>query len=36
MVNEARLRKANESRGRMKNSIDEKFGNIINDKQNKS
>ena len=32
MVNEARLRKANESRGRMKNSIDEKFGNIINDK----
>jgi len=32
MVNEARLRKANESRGRMKNSIDEKFGDIINGK----
>jgi len=32
MINEARLRKANESRGRMKNSIDEKFGNIINGK----
>jgi spore germination cell wall hydrolase CwlJ-like protein len=32
MVNEARLRKANESRGRMKNSIDQKFGDIINDK----
>ena len=32
MINEARVRKANESRGRMKNSIDEKFGNIINGK----
>lgn len=32
MVNEARLRKANESRGRMKNSIDQKFKNIINGK----
>jgi hypothetical protein len=32
MVNEARLRKANESRGRMKNSIDQKFGDIINGK----
>ena len=30
MVNEARLRKANESRGRMKNSIDQKFQTIIN------
>jgi len=30
MVNEARLRKANESRGRMKNSIDQKFQLIIN------
>ena len=30
MVNEARLRKANESRGRMKNSIDQKFQSIIN------
>lgn len=29
MVNEARLRKANESRGRMKNSIDQKFQSII-------
>lgn len=29
MVNEARLRKANESRGRMKNSIDETFKNIV-------
>ena len=32
MVNEARLRKANESRGRMKNSIDQKFKNIIDGK----
>lgn len=31
MVNEARLRKANESRGRMKNQIDETFQKIIND-----
>lgn len=30
MVNEARLRKANESRGRMKNSIDQKFNDVIN------
>lgn len=29
MVNEARLRKANESRGRMKNSIDATFKNIV-------
>ncbi len=29
MVNEARLRKANESRGRMKNTIDQKFQHII-------
>lgn len=29
MVNEARLRKANESRGRMKNSIDQNFKNIV-------
>ncbi len=29
MVNEARLRRANESRGRMKNSIDQTFKNII-------
>lgn len=29
MVNEARLRKANESRGRMKNSIDQTFKNIV-------
>ena len=32
MVNEARLRTANESRSRMKNSIDKKFGDIINGK----
>ena len=31
MVNEARLRKANESRGRMKNTIDQKFQHIIED-----
>lgn len=31
MVNEARLRKANESRGRMKNQIDETFQKIVND-----
>ena len=29
MVNEARLRKANESRGRMKNSIDATFKGIV-------
>ena len=29
MVNEARLRKANESRGRMKNSIDATFKTIV-------
>ena len=31
MVNEARLRKANESRGRMKNQIDETFQKIVSD-----
>ena len=29
MVNESRLRNANESRGRMKNRIDESFKNIV-------
>ena len=29
MVNESRLRNANESRGRMKNQIDESFKNIV-------
>tara|TARA_B100001093_G_scaffold119348_1_gene112002 strand:+ start:6222 stop:6851 length:630 start_codon:yes stop_codon:yes gene_type:complete len=29
MVNEARLRQANESRGRMKNKIDEVLGNLV-------
>jgi len=33
MVNEARLRKANESRGRMKNSIDATFKGIVEGEQ---